>query len=104
MPPDSDSTTATFEGYTEVKTGRIEIHSNGGIAAVTVDISVEVPEAALGRFKTGLFWAGFLPGGLLSYTLYESLPNHYSKPPPRRARKSYRAASKTIAALGILRS
>src|SRR5260370_16327673 len=27
MPPDSDSTTATYEGSTEVKTARIEIHS-----------------------------------------------------------------------------
>jgi serine/threonine protein kinase len=56
------------------QTGVIEIRSNGGTEQVLVDLSVEVPEAALGRFRTFLTWMGLLGGGLLGYVLYALLP------------------------------
>jgi hypothetical protein len=43
-------------------TGRIDIHSNGGRAAVQIDLSIELEKVAVARHRTQLFWTGLLFG------------------------------------------
>lgn len=59
--------------------GHIEVRSNGGTEIVAADLSVEIPDVALGRFRGGLFWLGFFGGGLFGYVLYQLLPANGSR-------------------------
>ena|SRR5437667_9211021 len=54
--------------------GQIEIRSNGGTGTVLIQLSTEIPDAALARFRKILFWTGFLGGGVFGYSLYQLLP------------------------------
>jgi uncharacterized tellurite resistance protein B-like protein len=54
----------------------IEINSNGGTARIAVYLSVELPEEALGRFRSSVFWVGALIGGAFGFSLYQLLPNN----------------------------
>lgn len=56
------------------QTGILGIRTNGGTERVLVDLSVEVPEVALGRFRSRLTWAGLGIGGLLGYLVYSLMP------------------------------
>ena len=51
-------------------TGEIEIKSNGGYEGVSINISVEMPEEDLSRFRSGLTIGGLIVGGLFGYLLY----------------------------------
>jgi serine/threonine protein kinase len=53
--------------------GAIEIRSNGGTHTITVDLSIEIPEAALSRFRQALTWFGFLAGGVAGFASYAVL-------------------------------
>lgn len=59
--------------------GLIEIRCNGGTEVVAVDLSIEVPDVALGRFRKGVFWLGFSGGGLWGYLLYQLVPGGPSR-------------------------
>jgi serine/threonine protein kinase len=59
--------------------GEIEIQSNGGTQTVVVELSVEVPDVAMARFRKELFWLGFCGGGLFGYLLYQLLPRGPSR-------------------------
>ncbi|MBC8550814.1 MAG: hypothetical protein H8D23_14310, partial [Candidatus Brocadiales bacterium] len=51
-------------------TGTIEIQSNCGAERVFVDFSLEMPEADLSRFRSGLTIGGLILGGLFGYFIY----------------------------------
>lgn len=51
-------------------TGTIEIQSNGGTEKVLVDVSIEMPEADLSRFRLGLTIGSLIFGGLFGYFIY----------------------------------
>jgi hypothetical protein len=59
--------------------GEVVIHSNGGTVVVSIDMSVEVPESAIGRFRKALFRVGFLLGGVFGYALFQLLPDNSSR-------------------------
>lgn len=56
------------------ETGTIEIRSNGGTQHVQVELSVEIPDAAISRFRQSITYAGLLAGGLLGSLTYTLLP------------------------------
>jgi serine/threonine protein kinase len=55
--------------------GTIEVQSNGGNAAIEVRVSIEVPDAALGRYRHSLVWISLFVGGMLGLALYTALPH-----------------------------
>jgi serine/threonine protein kinase len=54
--------------------GAIEIQSNGGTALISIELSVEIPDVALSRFRKSITLAGLLAGGTLGYLLHGVLP------------------------------
>jgi hypothetical protein len=52
------------------ETGTITIQSNGGVEKVLVDITVEMPERDLSRFRNGLTIASLTLGALFGYFIY----------------------------------
>jgi hypothetical protein len=59
--------------------GEIEIRSNGGADTIVVNLSVEAPPVAMGRFRKVLFCLGFFGGGLFGYALYHSMARGSSR-------------------------
>ena len=59
-------------------TGRIDIHSNGGRAAVQIDLSVELEKVAVARYRTQLFWTGLLFGAALGVVVYSLISNTFT--------------------------
>jgi len=54
--------------------GAIEIASNAGTVRIEISISIEIEEAAVGRWRKQLFWSGVLAGLAFGFILYPFLP------------------------------